>query len=59
MRRPWLSEEPPLTEVIGDPVIAMMMRTDGVTLQALWAAIRAARRRLDTQTMPRGERGRN
>lgn len=56
MIRPWLSGEPTLAEVVSDPIITMMMRTDGVTPQALWTAIRVARRRLDTQTPLLGER---
>jgi hypothetical protein len=39
--------EPSLADLIGDPILSMMMRTDGVTAQALWAAIRTAQCRLD------------
>lgn len=48
MYRPCLSEEPSLSELVSDPIIALIMRTDGVTPQALWNVIRAARQRLDT-----------
>jgi len=39
-------DEPLLDEVVADPVVRAVMRRDGVTDEALWAAIDTARDRL-------------
>jgi hypothetical protein len=39
-------DEPLLDEVVTDPVVRAVMRRDGVTDEALWATINAARGRL-------------
>jgi hypothetical protein len=39
-------DEPLLDEMVADPVVRAVMRRDGVTDEALWAAINLARNRL-------------
>lgn len=52
MGQTWGPDEPSLNEVISEPIVAMMMRTDGVTAEALWSVIRAAQTRLQGRTRP-------
>jgi hypothetical protein len=44
--------EPPLCEVLADPIIQAVMRRDGVSLAALGSVIAQARRRLRDMPSP-------
>lgn len=52
MGQTWGPDEPSLNEVISEPIVEMMMRTDGVTVEALWSVIRAAQARLQRRIRP-------
>lgn len=52
MGQTWGPDEPSLNEVISEPIVEMMMRTDGVTVEALWSVIRAAQARLQRRPRP-------
>ncbi|MCG8357213.1 MAG: hypothetical protein MI920_16750 [Kiloniellales bacterium] len=38
--------EPPLEEVMSDPLVRLVMRRDGLTTERVWAAVEVARAQL-------------
>ncbi len=52
-RRPIPSWEPPLQEMLADPVVQAMMRVDGVQPTEVVSLLRAAKERLDAPDLAR------
>jgi hypothetical protein len=50
--------EPPLSELLADPILHLLLERDGISLAELQRLIESARRKLDPAAVrPRGERG--
>ena len=54
MNRPYATAgtEPPIEDIISDPVMQLILRRDGLTAAEVWAAIDLARRALRQRRRP-------
>lgn len=43
---PWRHGEPALAEVMGDPIVHLLMRRDGLGVDQVWPVVREAQSRL-------------
>ncbi len=49
----WLNGEPNVEDMLADPIVHLVMRRDGITIETMRAAVRAVRARLNGE--PREE----